>query len=67
MKSSGWKFFTRLVLPAGLEIIALAILFARIDMFPRHRNFVRRHFSLQRAGIIFAPVFGFRGETNMLT
>ena len=30
---------------------------------------VRRHFSLQRAraAIIFAPVFGFRGETNMLT
>ena len=27
-------------------------------MFFRRRNFVRRHFSLQRAGIIFAPVFG---------
>ena len=36
-------------------------------MFFRRRNFIRRHFSLKRAGIIFAPVFGFRGETNMLT
>ena len=36
-------------------------------MFLRRRSFVRRHYSLQRAGIIFAPVFGFRGETNMLT
>jgi len=43
------------------------ILLARFDMFFRRRNFVCRHFSLKRAGIIFAPVFGFRGETNMLT
>ena len=31
------------------------------------RNLDRRHFSLKRAGIIFAPVFGFPVETNMLT
>ena len=43
------------------------ILLARFEMFFRRRNFVRRHFSLKRVGIIFAPVFGFRGETNMLT
>ena len=35
------------------------ILLARVDMFFRRRNFVRRYFSLKRAGIIFAPVFGF--------
>ena len=33
------------------------ILYARFDMFFRHRNFVRQHFSLKRAGIIFMPVF----------
>ena len=43
------------------------ILLARFEMFFQRRNFVRRHFSLKRVGIIFAPVFEFRGETNMLT
>ena len=63
-----WKFFPRLVFPAGLEITALAFIWgvipARFDMFFRHRNLVRRHFPLKRAGIIFALVFGFRGKTT---
>ena len=79
-KRANAVFFSMISFPCGigLEITALAFIrvvipqtlqFSKLGltcMFFRRRNFVRRHFSLQRAGIIFAPVFGFRGESNIV-
>ena len=70
------QFFSEISVPCGigLEITALAFIwvvspltlqFSKLGLtrtyFRRH-NFVCQHFSMQRAGIIFAPVFGFCGD-----